>query len=104
MLLLGIGNGYIGLILITWIQQRTPKEMLGRMMSLLMLSNIGLTPISQTVAGFLSKWTLTGLFLATGGLIVLVDLWMITQPALRTITHSVVAASNSPTSSEAESN
>jgi MFS family permease len=104
MLLLGIGNGYIGLILITWIQQRTPKEMLGRMMSLLMLSNLGLTPISQTVAGLVSKWTLTGLFLATGGLIVLVDLWMITQPALQTITHSVVAASNSPAASEAESN
>jgi MFS family permease len=104
MLALGIGNGYIGLMLITWIQQRTPKEMLGRMMSILMLSNIGLTPISQAVAGAVSKWTLTGLFLATGGLIVLVDLWMITQPALRTITHSVVTASNGPATPEAESN
>lgn len=102
MLLLGIGNGYIGLILITWIQQRTPKDMLGRMMSILMLSNLGLTPISQTVAGLVSKWTLTGLFLATGGLILLVDLWMITQPALRTITHSVVAASNNLAASDAE--
>ena len=29
-LFLGVGNGYLGLVIFTWIQQRTPREMLGR--------------------------------------------------------------------------
>jgi len=33
--------------------------MLGRMMALLMLSSTGLFPISQAIAGVLSKWNLT---------------------------------------------
>jgi len=90
MLFLGIGNGYIGLILFTWIQQRTPKDMLGRMMSLVMLSNIGLTPLSQAVTGAISKWTLTGLFVASGSLIVCLALWIAAQPALRTLSENMV--------------
>lgn len=39
LLLLGSGNGYIAVILVTWMQSRTPREMLGRMMALVMLSN-----------------------------------------------------------------
>ncbi len=37
--LLGFGNGYIAIILFTWIQTRTPKNMLGRMMSLITFSS-----------------------------------------------------------------
>lgn len=72
--LLGLGNGYITIILITWMQTRTPKEMLGRMMSLLMLSSTGLVPISQAISGVLSKWNLTLLFAIPGGLVLLVTL------------------------------
>ena len=103
MLLLGIGNGYIGLMLFTWIQQRTPKEMLGRMMSIVMLSNIGLTPISQAVAGAVSKWTLTGLFVSTGSLIVLLALWIAAQPALRILSQNMVDASTAAAAPETSS-
>jgi hypothetical protein len=41
LLLLGIGNGYFTIIIFTWMQTRTPKEMLGRMMSILMFSGTG---------------------------------------------------------------
>jgi len=93
MLLIGVGNGYIAILLFTWIQQRTPKEMLGRMMSMLLLSNIGLTPVSQAVAGAISKWNLTGLFISAGGLMVLLSFWMITQPSLRALSESMANSS-----------
>jgi len=94
MFLIGMGNGYIAILLFTWIQQRTPREMLGRMMSMLLLSNIGLTPVSQAVAGMVSKWNLTGLFVAAGGLTVLLSFWIFTQPALRTLSESMVNSSS----------
>ncbi|NOX41730.1 MAG: MFS transporter [Alphaproteobacteria bacterium] len=89
MLLLGLGNGYVAIILFTTIQTRTPKTMMGRIMSLLMLSSIGLVPVSQTLAGVISTWSLTLLFVSAGGLIVLVTLWVAFQPALITIGESL---------------
>ena len=65
--LLGLGNGFIAVLLMTWMQTRTPREMLGRMMALLMLSSTGLMPISQAIAGAISKWNLTMLFVIPGG-------------------------------------
>jgi MFS family permease len=91
MLLLGLGNGYIAIILFTWIQLRTPKAMLGRMMSILMLSNTGLVPISQAISGAVSKWSLTMLFVGAGALVLLVTLWTIPQPELKTFSDSMVA-------------
>lgn len=83
MLVLGLGNGYIVIIVFTWIQQRTPREMLGRIMGILMLASMGLVPLSQTISGFISRWNLTGMFVISGGLTLLVALWATFQPALR---------------------
>mgnify|MGYP000914862365 CR=1 FL=1 len=91
MLLLGLGNGYVTLILFTWIQTRTPKMMLGRSMSLLMLSSAGLVPISQAISGAVGAWSLTFLFVLAGGLIVLVALWTAFQPGLVTFSESLSA-------------
>lgn len=89
MLLLGLGNGYITIILFTSIQTRTPKMMLGRIMSLLMLASIGLVPVSQAISGAVSAWNLTLLFVAAGGLIVLMTIWTTFQPALATFSDSL---------------
>ena len=91
MLLLGLGNGYVTIILFTWIQTRTPKEMLGRIMSLLMLSSAGLVPISQAISGAVITWNLILLFVLAGGLIVLVTVWTAFQPALVTFSESLSA-------------
>jgi MFS family permease len=91
MLLLGLGNGYVTLILFTWIQTRTPKMMLGRIMSLLMLSSAGLVPVSQSISGAVGAWNLTFLFVSAGGLIVLVAIWTAFQPALVTFSESLSA-------------
>jgi MFS family permease len=90
MLVLGVGNGYIALILFTWVQQRTPHAMLGRMMSMMTLASMGLVPISQALAGALSKWSLTGLFVVAGGLVLLSALWAALQPELKSLSEDVV--------------
>jgi MFS family permease len=91
MLLLGLGNGYITIILLTWIQTRTPKTMLGRIMSLLMLASAGLVPVSQAISGAVGTWNLTLLFVLAGSLIALVTVWTSLQPALVTFSESLTA-------------
>ncbi len=88
--LLGFGNGYIAILLFTWIQTRTPRNMLGRMMSLITFSSTGLAPISQAMAGFVSKWDLTMLFSLAGSLVVLVTVWMALHPDLNTFSAGLV--------------
>ena len=90
MLLLGLGNGYITIILFTWIQTRVPKTMMGRIMSLLTLSSIGLLPISQALSGAVSTWNLTLLFVVAGCSILLMAGWTAVQPGLVTFSQSLV--------------
>jgi MFS family permease len=90
MLLLGLGNGYITIILFTWIQTRVPKTMLGRIMSLVTLSSIGLLPISQALSGAVSTWSLTWLFVCAGCSILLMAGWTAVQPGLVTFSQSLV--------------
>ena len=85
MLVLGLGNGYIVIVVFTWIQQRTPRDMLGRIMSMLMLASLGLVPLSQALSGAVSRWNLTGMFALSGGLTLLVAFWAAFQPALRNL-------------------
>ena len=89
-LALGIGNGYIGLVLFTWIQQSTPRDMLGRIMSMTSLAGMGLIPLSQAISGTVSKWNLTALFALAGGLLVLVAVWLAFQPGLRLLSDQMV--------------
>src|SRR5512143_3185418 len=72
LLLLGLGNGYVAIILFTWIQLRTPREMLGRMMSLILFGPTALIPVSQAIYGPISKLELNLLFILGGGLEILV--------------------------------
>lgn len=89
LLLLGLGNGYIGITLITWVQIRTPKEMLGRMMSLLVFASNGLWPVSQAISGAVSKWNLNLLFTLAGVLVLLVTVWMAFQPGFKIFSESM---------------
>ena len=87
--LLGLGNGYAAILMITWIQTRTPKEMLGRMMALLMLSSTGLVPIAQALSGVIIKWNLTLSFALPGVLVLLMTLWINFQPELHNVSASL---------------
>lgn len=88
----GLGNGYFAIMLFTWMQTRTPKAMLGRMMSLLIFSSNGLVPVSQAISGAVSKWDLNLLFASAGVLILLVTVWAAFQPGFKMFSESLVAA------------
>jgi MFS family permease len=91
LLMMGLANGYTAIMLITWIQLRTPRDMLGRMMSLLMFGSSGLVPISQALSGALSKWNLNVLLVAAGALDVLVAGWTMFQPGLKALSEKMAA-------------
>jgi hypothetical protein len=58
----------------TWLQQQTAFHMQGRMMSLTMFAAVALDPFSQAVSGALLEVSLTGLFVAAGGVMLLTAL------------------------------
>lgn len=51
----GLTMGFANAVLITLIQQWAPRELLGRVMSLLLLGSLGSFPLSVAVAGFLIR-------------------------------------------------
>ena len=66
---LGVLNGQLAILLITGLQRNTPKEMLGRMMSMLLLGNLAFAPLAQALAGVVLRWNVPALFLISGGLL-----------------------------------
>jgi MFS family permease len=69
--MVGTSYGFSNLLIITWLQQRISKEMMGRIMSIVMLSSTGLMPISSALGGLLASYSLTLLFALNGSLLVL---------------------------------
>jgi MFS family permease len=66
----GIATGVINTYGVSWLQRRTTPEMQGRVMSLVMLASMGLTPISYAASGAIAQVNPTLLFLLAGGMIV----------------------------------
>lgn len=89
MLAMGVGNGYVAISLITNLQRNSPKEMLGRLMSILMLANIGLAPLSQALTGLVLRWTITGLFFGASILMFALTLAMAIRPELRLLSEQL---------------
>lgn len=92
MLLIGLLGGFMQVSVFTWIQQRVPPALLGRAMSLFMFIFMGLAPISAAVTGWVMKSiTLTQLFAASGGtLVVLAALAFVLTP-MRHVTDATPA-------------
>ena len=82
-LAMGLASGYVFLLLITWLQARTPQAMLGRTMGLLMFSAVGLNPISTALGGAIARLDVTALLVGSGILLAIVVLLSALNPALR---------------------
>jgi len=65
----GIATGVINTYGFSWLQRRTDKAMQGRVMSLVMLASMGLTPVSYAVSGVIANVNATLLFVLAGGMI-----------------------------------
>lgn len=84
-LLMGVAIGYVNVVMISWMQKRTAPELLGRVMSLIMLASFGLGPISNLVAGALVDVNLPLLFIGAGGALVILSLLALTNKDVRSI-------------------
>lgn len=72
---IGVAVGLLNVRIIAWLQVRTPSEMIGRVMSLVMLGGLALTPLSLAAAGLLvDLGAATLCFAVAGGLIVVAAL------------------------------
>ncbi|OZB60053.1 MAG: MFS transporter [Lysobacterales bacterium 14-68-21] len=84
--LTGLLGGIVQITLVSWIQRRVPREMLGRTMSVLMFTFLGLGPLSAAGVGALLKViSLPALFVAAGLTLTAIALGCLSSPALRGI-------------------
>jgi MFS family permease len=67
----GVGTGVTNTYAVSWLQRRTDPAMQGRVMSLVMLASMGLTPIAYAASGVIAEVNPTLLFLVAGGMILL---------------------------------
>ncbi|HET6433891.1 MFS transporter [Dyella sp.] len=84
--LTGIFGGVVQITLVSWIQRRVAPNMLGRTMSVLMFTFLGLGPLAAAGAGALLKLiSLPALFVASGLALTAIALGCLSSPALRGI-------------------
>lgn len=82
----GLLAGIAQIAIVSWIQRRVAPEMMGRTMSVLMFTFMGLGPLSAAIAGSLLKViSLPALFAGAGLLLTTIALCCLGSPALRSI-------------------
>ncbi|MBT7453368.1 MAG: MFS transporter [Gemmatimonadetes bacterium] len=63
---MGLGFGYVDVVVFTWLQRRVAKELVGRMMGFVMFAIVGMHPLSNTAAGIVLSFDTVGLFVGAG--------------------------------------
>ena len=58
--------GYTNISYITWIQRRIPRNLMGRVMSLMMFGSVALVPLSMAVSGALVKISIDAVLMGGG--------------------------------------
>ncbi len=64
--LMGLGVGFVNVQFSAWTQTRVERAVLGRVMSVMMFSAVGLVPVSYAISGVLAHWSLRALFVSAG--------------------------------------
>ncbi|MBA2691939.1 MAG: MFS transporter [Rubrobacter sp.] len=67
----GAALGYLGVVMVTWLQERADDAFTGRVMSLVMLAAVALDPASYAFAGFLTALGMEVLFASAGAVVIL---------------------------------
>ena len=70
LLAIGVMTGYVNVVMIAWVQEKTDPLMLGRTMSFLMLGSVVAAPLSIALAAVVVDSEASALFLAAGALVV----------------------------------
>lgn len=87
--LCGIVSGFINVHVVTALQRDVAADVLGRVMSLVALSSVGLMPVSLAVSGIVAQFSLVALFAGAGACLVLVSGvgWILLRPG-RALTYN----------------
>jgi len=81
---IGVLSGFMQVAIFTWLQQRTPAALMGRVMSIFMFIFLGLAPLAGAFAGWLLRTvTVPQLFMGGGGLLVCLALAAMTSSPLK---------------------
>jgi MFS family permease len=62
----GVALGFGNLHGLTWMQSRIPPDLMGRVMSVMMMSSFGLVPVSMLIAGAAVQISLDGMLIVAG--------------------------------------
>jgi MFS family permease len=82
-LIMGSGLGYTIVVMTTWLQQRTPEQLMGRTMSLLMMAVVGVIPVSMLLVGVTMSFSIQATFVGAGVLILAVAIAASSTSALQ---------------------
>ena len=82
--MIGMTASFMAVVNISWLQERSEPGLVGRVMSLAMLSAVALDPISYVLAGLLVEANLEAVFLAAGGLLLFTAVLGATSRTMRT--------------------
>ncbi|MDD2924459.1 MFS transporter [Rhodoferax sp.] len=87
---IGVLGGFMQVAIFSWLQQRTPAALMGRVMSMFMFIFLGLAPLSGAVTGWAMRAiTLPQLFLGCGGLLLCLALGAMLTSPLRQVTDAI---------------
>jgi MFS family permease len=93
LVLTGLFAGTAQIAIMTWLQRRVPQEMMGRTMSFVFFTFLGLAPLAAAVAGGLLRViSLNELFVGAGLSLSALALLCLTRPSLRAIQLQTAAA------------
>ena len=86
LVLTGLFAGTVQIAIITWLQRRVPQAMMGRTMSIVFFTFLGLAPLAAALAGgLLNVISLSALFIGAGLSLTALALLCLTRPSLRAI-------------------
>jgi MFS transporter len=82
---MGLGVGFVNVQFSAWTQTRVERAVLGRVMSVMMFSAVGLVPVSYAISGVLAHWSLRALFVSAGAVLAVASALAVTGQAARHI-------------------
>ncbi|WP_438295952.1 MFS transporter [Streptomyces sp. HUAS TT7] len=83
--LIGLGSGFLGVVVVATLQERVPEQLLGRVLSLVVLATVAFDPFSYVVAGVLLPYGTTTLFLVCGSAVLACAGLVAASPAIRSL-------------------
>jgi MFS family permease len=82
---MGVVGGVYGVMVITWLQARAEPDMVGRLMSLVMLASYGAAPFSFVMAGALVDRGISLMYGVAGGILLITTAIASTSRTVRTL-------------------